>query len=401
MPYAINLIVPKAAADDFERGLKIGKSISDLILDYQKKSKGLTDYINDQSSREQIGKTIIDVGKIVNELAKANPGDDPRNKQLLDLYREATSLAHQHALAKLAFQQSSLTLEAAMAAKQLAQNDLNRVVKTIDAFANSMMKLRDAAWHALDSARETQDLLLAYIFRAARALDLYTLAETPWAERIRYDYGHVHPDLAANWRDGLVTDAELVQALTAVTPKPDTATFKSEYDKYRQDLESDAPFTFVFTQPSHPDVIDRFKDTRTLYLPVTLANLRSDRYEIKVTGVRVRLTGITIPNSATFSCTVAHSGTSQQRRFVTGEVATNISGPSIDSIELRLVTPFVYQGEFIVPDGFDGEIKLRCFGRGVAADWTISIDAMTGSVDLTNLSEVRIEIENDAKIVRS
>lgn len=399
-PFAVQLIVPKATADTFEQGLKIGKPMSDLILDYKKDGKGLAEYIRDGSNREQIGKTIIDMGKIVYELAKAKPGDDPRNTELLNQYREVTSLAHQHALAKLAFQQSGLAREAAIAAKQLAQNDLNRVVTARDAFANGAMILREAAWHALDSAREVQDLLLVYIFRTARALDLYTLSKTKWVENIRYDYGHVHPDLAANWRDGLLTDAELVRALNEVTPLPDTAAFLSEYDDYRQNLESDAPYTFVFTQQSHPSVIRQFKETSRLFLPVTLDGLRSNRYEIKVTGVRLRLTGITVPNNATFSCEIIHSGTSHQRRFLIGDVVTETLRPSIDSIELRLVTPSVYEGSFIASDGFDGEIRLRCFGRGVAADWTIIIDEMTGPIDLTNLSEARIEIENDAKIVR-
>jgi hypothetical protein len=261
------------------------------------------------------------------------------------------------------------------------------------------MLLRDAVGLTLESAREAQDLLLAYLFRAARAFDLYTLAETPRAEGIRYDYGHVHPDLVAQWRAGLATDVALVRALEAVTPSPtDLLTSITLYDEYRRTLDSDAPYTFVFTQQSHPDVIHRFKATGQLDLPLTLADLRPNRSEVKVTGVRIRLTGITTPNSATFSCIVGHDGISQQRRWSTGDVVTTILRPSTDSIELPLVGPSVYQGAFIVPDHFTGEIKLRCFGRGIAAGWTIRIDATTGPVDLTNLSEIRIEIENDAKL---
>jgi hypothetical protein len=157
-------------------------------------------------------KTVYDIGKLDYDLLNAQA--DPA---ILALARQLKEDEIAQLAANLHVAQAQYAVNAAEAKLQQAQNDLQRAQAQLAGLNNTIVVLEGAAQTLISNAQAAMDTLTKYAFYAARALEIYALADL--RSQVRYDYGYIHPDqeqdlVVSDIAYGLGAD-QLVQAYSA------------------------------------------------------------------------------------------------------------------------------------------------------------------------------------------
>ena len=331
---------------------------------------------------EGAGKLISFV-KVIDDFL--NFGDtSAENAKQAELLRQAADAAWQRRLADLHTQHAHAELEVVQAKKELAQADYARAQDQLAQLTGTTEQLESAARTLIRTAQRYADILMKYAFLAARALEIYTLADM--SDEIWFDYGYVNPEDEA--------DLPLLQQITLYTQSwarfAGVVAYEDRFASYfrRGDIVHDSFFASITDAATIAD----FKVSQTLHLPVALSALLPERFEAKAEGVAVSLTGATAASPA-ITCTVEHAGAFQER---------GLDGTVADS-RFGHVDRTCYQpcsgGALAGGARGCGPIDLGYWGRGVAATWYVVIEPgvmRANGVDLSNLSAIDVRLDYQA-----
>lgn len=430
MPLAADLLGNGATTKDLETSLNGAKDIAEVFKtktnEAKTNAKGLQELIKDPKKSEEdwkksAFKMVISFAKVAKELGEAVASGDPRYAQLLGYKRELFVAMHQEFLAKLNTNQAEFSKKATAAAEQLRQEDLERVKQALVELGSQDLQIRRGVLAAVQHARSIRDRLLWRVFNAARALDLYTLGYPSNSQTseyvdlrspntlVRYDWGYLHPDDEAAYLDGRLLHPEFQQRVRQSMAEIESLEYEDAHTHYREKRSSRILPGAVVTYP-RPDkpaevqmAVKSFRDDKRLFFALTPADLRTGRHEAKVSGLRLTLTGVKAQTS--FGCLIRHNGRSQQR-WLPGEnatppVAEQLLPPAIDPIEMQPtgVTGVFSGAAVLTQPGEDQSLLLQSYGRGVAAEWTVELEPRTSGVDVTQLSDIKVEIEYESFFV--
>lgn len=391
LPFAPNLLslgglafIDPALASQEQGALKQVPDIGKKLKDITDKSKGLLDFDTWTQVGDALSPLVISFAKIVGDLNKAN-GD----AEMVKLLRELADLVHAQFLAQLHDQQADLSLQAVDKKISQAQQDLSLAQSQLNTLTPDQRILDAAALTLIRSGRQYLDILAKYMFWAARSLEIYTLADM--SAEIRYDYGYIHPDLEQDYLDGFRSRVDYLSTVSASWSALSSLSYRARYDSYFQGQSW--THDSLFRAFSSPADLNRFRQDRRLAFSINLADLPSSRYEAKVTGLRLSLVGATA-NAPSISCIVRHSGNFAAKKLADASTFTMLLKPQ-NTIIRASQSALTYTGNTIGTN----PSTLGFWGRGVAAGWTISIEAeeiASKQIDLTGLTRIEVEVEYDA-----
>jgi hypothetical protein len=349
------------------------------------KARGLKEY---QAAKNNLPNSTMPLalsfGKIIKDLSEAQ-GD----AEMITLLKEITQLVHAQLLARLRNEQADFALQAAMARLAQATHDLELARSQLGGLAGDTAYLEQVALRLIRSAQGYMDILSKYAFFAARALEIYTLADL--SNQIRMDYGYIHPDIEQDYQDRLLPLAQLIGAYqTSWSRFVDIVTYRNSFDNYFDN--GNRVNDKVYLSFTDPLLLAQFRRSPNLQVTVDLQDLPPTRFEAKTIYVLLSLTGAAA-NVPAISCLVEHAGQFMARK---GNGATG-------SLQLRprptvvqtAKSGIAYTGVRIGARPRD----LSFWGRGVATTWNVSIepDEMTRrQIDLSALSAIELEIGYEA-----
>ena len=358
-----------------------GKDQADILG----KARGLKEYTAAKNNLPNtVMPLVVSFAKMLSDLSEAQ-GD----AEMIQLLREATELTHAQLLAQLRNDQAGFALDAAAARLAQAGQDLELARTQLGSLSTDIDFLEGVALTLIRSAQGYMDVLIKYAFFAARALEIYTLADM--SDEIRTDYGYIHPDVEQDYADGLLPLSQLIGEYTTSWSRfVDIINYRNAYDSYFG--SSDKVDDKVFLSIKILAVLAQFRQTQNLVLTVNLADLPPTRFEAKVTYVLLSLTGAAA-NVPAISCLVTHGGQYTMRKR-DGSLAGLILKPRVTVVQTaKSGISFIGVRIGANPD------DLSFWGRGVAATWTIAIEPDEMSrreVDLSGLSAIEVEIGYEA-----
>ncbi|MDX1928829.1 MAG: hypothetical protein SFV81_20025 [Pirellulaceae bacterium] len=259
---------------------------------------------------------------------------------------------------------------------------------------NGIRILDDSAITTVRTAQRAVDALLADAFRAQRSVEIYTLKDV--SGLVYYDSGFIHPDIEADFASELLDRPSLIQAYQASWANLlQPISLQNAYVGYfsgdpNYDFAPDL-LTLEFTAP---DLLSRFRTSRTLQFAIETLDLPSDVYEAKVERVEVALVGVLAPNDRV-RCIVRHGDRYSQRQR-DGQESTMLLEPRA-TLAIAPTVPLSTIG--LVPTSGIATLSapkfLSFWGRGVGGVWEVKIAADTPGdtpPDLSNLTEIQVWI---------
>lgn len=304
-------------------------------------------------------RAIVNLTRIKQELWTAKIDNEGFRKLLLD-HVERT---HEKLLADLHVGQAKLTAEAADVGVAIGAAGLDELRRRRAQVEVQSATAAEIGFALLRSAQRQIDILARNAFLALRALEVYT--DVDLSESVRFDYGHVHPDMEQDGIDGLLPINDVVNALRlSWSQYPDLVNLRDRYVQHfaSRDFVRDTLRVTI----SDAETVDSFKVERRARLLLRLDDLPSRRYEAKAVGVRVALIGASAAGGA-MSVVVTHSGV-WQSALRDGSVAEQTLEPRSAVVSASL-EPLTTDGGPATPDG-----KTGFWGRGVASSWTIEVE---------------------------
>lgn len=331
------------------------------------------------------GRTIVNFVTLVQNLTSPPDAD---NSEQLALVRRGAELAHQLLIAQnrveLADQRIEASQSQAATAAGLVQQ-ADDLARTVQAGADGV---RQAGLLAISIAQTGADALNSMIFRAARAVEILTLE--PQTKNVVTDAGMLSPETWWRYNEKQITDAELAGLLTA------------SWGRLLQPIDIQQDYLAYFQQPHDQDVLTRifrpgdpqfasFMATGRLDFDVDAERIPSGRADAKTRSVRLALVGAEHPSGA-ISCEVRHGGMYTQRRR-DGEVHVQLLQAQTSTRDAQF-TRLVTETGGVVDLPLTAPLSLRFWGRGIGGSWTITMveDQQNAAVDLSNLSEIQVEI---------
>jgi hypothetical protein len=317
------------------------------------------------------------------------------DKEYVALLTQATELVHNQLLAHLHQQQAGYEVQADQGKIQQATQDLKDAQDQLRDLQASINVLDSAARTLMSSVQSVINLICKWAFFAARALEIYTLADL--SSGIRYDYGYIHPDIEQDWNEGLskvgsAGRAELIAAYENSWQKfLGIATYADSYLSYF----SSGNLVRDIHQLSFTDatVLANFKQTADLQFTVDLLDLPVNHFESKVEVVNVSLIGVNA-RTTVLPCTVEHAGKCALKKR---------DGTEIDMFLHPHPTIVFSTGKPLGPDNLTppltdpliGPRTIAFWGRGVATTWHLVLqqdDITKYAVDLAGLTEIQVWI---------
>jgi hypothetical protein len=412
---------------------EFGKSMANLP-DYsaklEKNASGLKDALGASDGLAGFfaaaGK-LASIRKVLNDLQTAHT--DAELQKLYVAYAEA---GHAQLLALMRAGQTQLANQAAQARSDAAQMDLQGVQAMLSTSATDTSSLSTQARALVRTAQRYYDMLGRYVFKAARAVEIYSLTDT--SHLIRFDFGFIHPDIERDEEEGFITPSELADAyLSAVQTIP--VFDLHELDAYDRNLgrqtsgiklltfegallnsfknsSSSKPVSAVpdlphiiglpfnlKPHPGMPESITRTTDRDQLILfkvkpkprlvfTIGLGDLPDYHYEVKVATARISLIGATAATPS-ISCRLMHLGNGQQKRYDTGEVVESYLRPRFDTVAADRKT---LTAEATMRGSSDPHAFTNFWGRSLAATWELTLEEQSQEqVDLSGLTRIDIE----------
>lgn len=331
------------------------------------------------------GRTIVNFVTLVQNLTSPPDAD---NSEQIALVRRGAELAHQLLLAQnrvtLADQRIEASQSQAVRAAQLVQQ-ADDLALTVQSGAEGV---RQAGLLAISIAQTGADALNSMIFRAARAVEILTLE--PQAQNVVMDAGMLSPETWWEYNEKQITDVELGRLLTAswggmLQP----IDIQQDYLAYFGQAHDQDVLTRIF-RPGDPEFASLVATGR-LDFDVDAERIPAGRADAKTRSVRLALVGAEHPSGA-ISCEVRHGGMYTQRRR-DGEVHVQLLQAQTSTRDAQF-TRLVAESGGVVDLPLTAPLSLRFWGRGIGGSWTITMveDQQNAAVDLSNLSEIQVEI---------
>jgi hypothetical protein len=313
------------------------------------------------------------------------------NAEIKKLMKEIVELTHVQLLTKLRSEQAAFEFEAATIRSLQATKDLELARTQLVSVVGDVAFLETVALTLIRSAQRYMDVLAKYAFYAARSLEIYTLADL--SNEIRYDYGYIHPDLEQDYQDRLLPLSQLIGSYqTSWSRFVGIVNYRNIYENYFGNGTQirDRVFQSFTDQP----LLDQFRETRNLVVPIELNALPAARFEAKVNYVLLSLTGATA-NAPLISCIVEHAGPFATKKR-DGSTVSRLLRPRFTVIQTAKAG---ISGTHTGIKAADNPSVLSFWGRGIATTWNVSIepDEMTlRQIDLSALSAIEVEIGYEA-----
>ena len=351
------------------------------------KAKGLKELASAKNERDEIIKqAAISFSTMMSDVHQAQATDEIKK-----LLREIVELTHVQLLTKLRSEQAGFELEAATIRQEQAKRDAELARTQLASVAADVAYLEAVAMTLIRSAQRYMDILAKYAFYAARSLEIYTLADL--SNEIRYDYGYIHPDFEQDYQDKLLPLSQLIGLYqTSWSRFVGIVNYRNIYETYFGNGNQIKDRVFQsFTDQS---LLDQFRASRNLVVPIELNALPASRFEAKVNYVLLSLTGAKA-NAPRISCLVEHTGpfTTKKRD---GSTVDRLLRPRFTIIQTAKTG---LNGTHIGVALGDSPRDLSFWGRGVATTWSVSIEPdemVQREIDLSALSAIEVEIGYEA-----
>jgi hypothetical protein len=356
----------------------------DLIADPAER-KRLVDSADGLEIGTKGGVALLSIPRMLNEIVSGTL-NQPSEEPLRQLVRETMETAHALLLARHRVTQTTAALAAAGIRLTQAQADLAAAQQQVGKLTLDVTLLERTGRWILSAALKQADLLMGYSFQAARALEIYALKDA--SDKIRFDYGYVHPDVERDHDEKYISTTALLSAYQTswAAATADILSFGSEYRTYLSGgtQVDDA----VFTSISDPGVIQTFKTSMTLPIPINLSAL-VNRNEARVEYVHLSFVGATAAQPF-MSILVEHGGTGSTR-LRDGSIVQEALHPR-PVVVVAARNPQQYSG-VVTRQGASGVVPF--YGRTVATTWTVSLEpavATLQQVDLTALTSIDLTV---------
>ena len=377
----------------------IGKQLYDLSSDDIAKLK--KSYGQVSSDAAAVQKAIKAGVSLVGAVQKLANGSTPDNSRVLALVRQAAELAQQLQLAYIHKDQADLTYLASTIQQANDQALLNSANKLIGELEKDQDVLQRAGLTAIKIAQSYIDWLLTNLFKAERALEIYTLREAgDEAGSVLFDSGYVSPDVEQDFIEQDITLVELISAyqqswLNFLAPINMETRYVAYFDG--KSLIGDVQY-LSFKDPA---MIENFKRTQTLRFNVELlSDFLPQEFEAKIeVGLNVALLGAT--SRSPFVRTHLRHGAiypSKMRSKVNLAALlepkwTQILAPMI-AFQTSGITPIT--GVATTSINF---VAQPLWGRGVAGEWELTVapgEMQLDAVNLEGLTEIQVWIPYQA-----
>lgn len=374
-----------------------GESAAPSEIDFR--NEKVSDAVESQAGGLEQLKELVEPGTRIFVSAKkvfddidAKVSVDPESTALL---RELAMLAFEHQAAALRESQAALEVEAAKLELAAARADLARIATLRDRLATDTMALGELTRSVLKRTQGYVDIIIKYIFFAARALQLFSLSNT--LADISFDYGYVDPDLEndafrslsrpRDQRGGSAKALRLLEAYLASWQRlPDILVLRDRFESYA--ASGQVTHDVLVSSVSDPASLKLFRETNELSFVLDLGGLPPSRYEDKVESVFVALVGATTKNPGV-TCILEHAGQWTSRRRDGTQTTQRLSPRRtavLGATSRREAHWLTFQRE---------RTDAGFFGRGVATTWRLALErheADTNSIDLATMSEILVGI---------
>jgi hypothetical protein len=397
----------------------------DGVRDTIKKSAG---DLEDVVAWAQKGtQTVISISNMINDLGRASKD----SQEYANLLVQLTEASQAQGIANLRAYQSQLAQAAAEARVASAQRDLETSRVTLRSVSVDRSYL-DNVWRQLiKNSRQPLDVIIRNAFLAARAVEIYTLADL--SNEIRYDYGYLHPD-----RDDdppsvqLLGDYQLSRANL-----PGLVNYANRYVAYNSDpSQIHSVKNLKFSSKTDPGFIEAFKAKPDFTFRIALDDLPPNQFEATIENARISLKGVSA-GTQSFTVILEHGGHCYYRRhngsptelFLSRRTATlqspsaqawmgpesplpigpqsasssplgshAVSAIASSTVPIALSNQVLVTHDAVYSLGAGsalaaGSDRVSFWRRGVATDWHVYIDAYTldsGQVDLSGLYEIEV-----------
>jgi len=311
------------------------------------------------------------------------------------LIREIATLAFERQAAALRERQAVLEVAAAALELALARADLARIATLRDRLATDTMALGELTRGVIQRTQGYVDVITKFSFFAGRALQLYSLSDTP--ADISFDYGYVDPDLEndafrslsrpSDHRGGSTKALALLDAYLASWQRlPDILVLRDRFESYA--ASGQVAHDVLMLSISDPASLKLFRETHQLSFALDPRSLPPSRYEDKVESVFVALVGAGTKNPGV-TCILEHGGQWTSRRRDGTEKKPRLSPRRttvLSATSRREADWLTFQRE---------RTDAGFFGRGAATTWRLALErfeADNNSIDLGTLSEILVGI---------
>jgi hypothetical protein len=331
------------------------------------------------------------------------------------VYSELSGSANDSAIKQLAMQQAILGMQEMVAQLRQTQakdqlvaaetrvSDAAAEVQAAEGLLGSWsvtdVFIAGALVRLLTVARRLADIVAEDIFLARRAQEVYELDD---ASSVRFDYGHLHPDLD---NDLVVNPLQRVQrSLEGVSALPaEVISWNQIFVRLNEAQTSGYDIVHPVLEVVINDAaaLDHLRAGGGLKFslgigpdPVT-ATIPATIYELKVDNMHLQLTGASATGAALIW--MQHSGHWVVKRRPTAVLP---APPDVEFMLFSHIEAFnVAAGTNLtaaIPAQPQSSVEpgppFSFWGRGALADWTLFTDQSATALNLSGLSEVRIAI---------
>lgn len=367
----------------------------DMIEDIKSKLEdpALKSFINGIDDLEKSGKSLINLGKVTDELLKmgaSHPADKIR--ELARLQRERILLLTEVGMHQQMEQEAQLGKAAAGAEKLAIEQNGALSAQLATKIRLEQAKADPVLASFLTSVRQLLDMLSVRLFHTQRAREIYRGDDPVTA--VRHDLGHLHPDLERALRPAVRISA-IDQQVRNFTPE--VVAWSSLVDEFASAgnlSQSPVPFSFTTSDAEHLSSL-RGPIPQLGFLVDTddiAEENGSQIFEARFDRVIVRLVSARITGSATVdSLKLSQFGRWSMRRrpdarnpggivktFALPEREVHLTARQVgDTVEASFESS-------VNPDAVPPE---TIWGRGIAGNWKLTAD---DSIDCNGVTSVEV-----------
>lgn len=355
-----------------------------LIPKLEKDAGDLVKYIKDV---EKAVATIASFDKIMEQLWSAKI-DSAKQQEYRELLAKTADLSHAVLLGSLHKEQADFGASASKKRLENAKRSRDSLEKLKNEFTDtSDQQRKDVAFALLKQAQHFGDILQNYRYFALRAAEIYALLDL--TEQIRFDRGHLHPDLQRDYDEGFILVETLLSHLrNSWGGLSDVIQLRKAYDDYfgQADYVPDIERISL----NSPDVLKDFRRNREIALSLRPEDLLNDRLEAHLESVFVSLIGAK-SLSGVVSVRVEHFGKCTYELRQKKKEITLVLNPH-EAIAIAGFKPLGDQASTAIGTTRDAGF----WGKGIIARWRIRIEddeMKKNQVDLSNLQEIQIWVQ--------
>ena len=332
---------------------------------------------------------IIDRFEVFSDIASST--SDPVMKVLL---KEVAELSFAAELSNLRIKQAEILKSIAEEKKSNWKSEIEEAEIALRQLTGNLIMEGQTAKTVIIFARKYLDIVLEYIFKAARSLEIYMYSNI--THDLRYDFGYVHPDLEEDAYSRLNevngSENKLIELFTQYSESlsriVQVVTFRNELENYRDQGQGlQRALEVIKLESIH---LQEFQNNHHVGFEIKLEDMPINRFESKLIMIRVGLIGAT--SSEPFECILQHFGSSKIK-LIDGSIINRTEKPRTSLIQANTTLD---QFNTPLPDISNETLFLQSYwGRSPATTWFLSIEEdvfRNKHVDLSSLSEIRIAL---------